>query len=472
MNHTETVAVALLDFDYLNPRITDTPSSQAEAVKGILANEARSCIELLKHIVGHGLSPADLMMTIKSRNERYVVVEGNRRLLALKLLSGDPIALAQLSSRQRKQVDKISQGASAPSEVNVLVFDSRAEAQTWISLKHSKSSDGAAAHPWKPFEKDRYEYTINPQHCAPALALFHLALRLGETNPHLAANVRRIHDSHYSTLQRIVKSTHFRRLTGITFNGTFISDSNGQEHLESIVTDLFQIIGNPNANSRALNKEPEVEAFLVDLSKRHKATSTGEPVTLDIDIPRQADTPPTSPGGRPVQQDIPVITEAAKASVSEPAKRPPLTKALGGLQLTSLGEPELSLLREVQRVQIQRSPNLIAAAYRILVDLATKRFEKEVTEFNFDGRPDLDERVSAIIDYLEPSASSPIGVVQGWTTLKSYRQQLASKPLKPLQLGVHGNNTTVLPSTIEKLDPIIRVILVAIDEELGKADRL
>lgn len=472
MNNRQQISINSLDFDQQNPRLTKDSTTQEMAIQGILENEATSCIELLQDLVEYGISPNDIPIALESDNNRYVVLEGNRRLLALKLLAGDAVVLKQLNDKQRKKVQKITESATPITEIEVVVAQDREEADHWIKLKHSRGNNGAATQPWKPFEKDRHDYTKDASRCTPALALFYYAQQLAKEDHSLDGHVHRIHNSHYSTLQRIANSSHFGRLTGITFEGTRIQATNGHNHLKSIVTELFSTIGAQGANSRALNKDAEIKAFLTTLSEKHAQNATEEAVSLDIDIPISQTPQDTGSAGKPVQEDIPEITQVVQANASTTVKKPTPKKPLEGLYFSSIGEPEKNLLDEVKRLSFNGSPHLVAAAFRILLDLATQRFEKDLKHFSFAGKPDLDGRVCQIIDHIEPEFNDPFGKVQGWPTLKAYRAQMATKPLKPLQLGVHGTNTTVLPNTVEKLEPLVRAILVAIDEKLGKDDRL
>lgn len=469
MPENKKVRVELLDFDLINPRLIKTADSQSEAIKGILESEAKSCIELLNHIVNNGLSPVDQMIVIEGENSRYTVLEGNRRLIALKLLNRDAAVQDQLDPEHRKKVQKIINKAKPLHDVNVSVFKDREQAKPWISLKHSKSSNGATTQSWKPFEKDRYEYTNDHKRCTPTLALFYFAQLLGEQNRTLATDVKRIHDDHYSTLQRVVESANFQQITGIRIDGTAINGDRGENYLKSMVTELFQDIGASEANSRSLNTKDAIKDFLTGLKNKNAKIPLEKPVKFNIDIPHTLNDV-TAPSDD-LSNKKGNVTKTAKTTKKTPSTRAASKKALAGLvpsQIENLGEPERSILNETQRLHLSKSPHLVAAAYRILLDLSTARFEREVTDFSFTGSPDLDGKVCEIINYLDPQANDPKGRVQLWSTLKSYRQQTGDKPLKPLQLGVHGTNATVLVSTVESIDPVVKAVLVSISNKLGE----
>ena len=75
--------------DVENPRISQPSMGQREAIRGIAAEDEqapRKLVALARHIVQNGLSPTEHMwvMPFKGKEERFVVLEGNRRFAALK----------------------------------------------------------------------------------------------------------------------------------------------------------------------------------------------------------------------------------------------------------------------------------------------------------------------------------------------------------------------------------------------------
>src|SRR5437870_173073 len=87
------IGIASLLLDAENPR-HDVVASQREALLAIVAEQKSKLAALAEDIAEHGLSPLDRILVIKagrgSRN--YTVVEGNRRIAALKLLHNPDLA--------------------------------------------------------------------------------------------------------------------------------------------------------------------------------------------------------------------------------------------------------------------------------------------------------------------------------------------------------------------------------------------
>lgn len=80
-----------LELDHNNPRIS-TAANQLEALQRILDNQGAKLARLAEDIVANKLSPTDNLLVLKKSGtgrgkDRYTVLEGNRRLAALVLMT-------------------------------------------------------------------------------------------------------------------------------------------------------------------------------------------------------------------------------------------------------------------------------------------------------------------------------------------------------------------------------------------------
>ncbi|MDR1109850.1 MAG: ParB/Srx family N-terminal domain-containing protein [Deltaproteobacteria bacterium] len=87
-----TVNVNNLLFDQYNPRLPDNiDGSDDDAVMEWMLREGES-VELIESIGESGYSTAEPLLVVKYRKDIYTVVEGNRRLVALKILNNPSLA--------------------------------------------------------------------------------------------------------------------------------------------------------------------------------------------------------------------------------------------------------------------------------------------------------------------------------------------------------------------------------------------
>lgn len=89
MNHeTKLIKVSQLLINVENPRFEKVENLQ-EAIKLMIENQNDKLAKLAEDIIENGLNPSDLIIVIPSDNsgDKYIILEGNRRLTAVKLLA-------------------------------------------------------------------------------------------------------------------------------------------------------------------------------------------------------------------------------------------------------------------------------------------------------------------------------------------------------------------------------------------------
>lgn len=88
-----TVRVADLLVDEENPRLPTPNRGQREALRKIAEDQDRKLLKLAEDIVEHGINPAELFIVTATTEKppRYIVLEGNRRICALKALEAPDI---------------------------------------------------------------------------------------------------------------------------------------------------------------------------------------------------------------------------------------------------------------------------------------------------------------------------------------------------------------------------------------------
>lgn len=464
----EIIKVDLLDFDARNARLTlNEAPSQGELIQEIARVEWKSCIELLKHIVKYGqLSPLENILLLSYGN-RYIVLEGNRRLFALRLLNRHKPTLQLLSRRQQTQAENIVKGHNPITEVRAVIFKHRVDAAPWITLKHASGQGGAAMKPWRAFEKDRDEYNRNPNNCPKTLAFFYTAINLRDEYEGFADVIDRVHERGYTNLERIITSLFFEEITGITISGTMLRSPYGEKYVHNIVMSICEALANKEANSRDLNKQLGIKKFIQSIVKQHESSKTpNEKVELDAKIPQAVD----KQSNETPQAPSPAGTQTA---LIEPATKKQQTrtkqnkqKALTGFTPSNLGDKLNQMVREAQKLTIHNYPEILFATYRILLDLGCHYYAKE-RNLTFERGMDICQRVLLVLEHINPESSNNSGQVQNHTPLQTLYQKFNNTPPKILQTGVHVCNVVTNIEEVEKYNSQVREVLVAINDALG-----
>lgn len=150
---TITVAINKLLLDRTNAR-HDEMDNEPEIIAQLLRKEKAS--EVARSIAETGaLNPLERIGVIAHPALRgsYIVVEGNRRVCALKMLI-DPDK-APDSFKKKVQVYKAN-GQVIPARIEVVLFESQEDAEPWISMRHRGEDGGKGLRPWDVNAKARH----------------------------------------------------------------------------------------------------------------------------------------------------------------------------------------------------------------------------------------------------------------------------------------------------------------------------
>jgi ParB-like nuclease family protein len=148
-----------LRLDPENPRLPEStkPRGQDELVK-LLANDY-SLKELGRSLADNGFFSEEPLAAIRdseSRKGEYIVIEGNRRLAALKLLNEPAL-------RNRLKLDEWSEIAAKKrfdlTKVPVIAYHEREELLTFMGFRHI-----TGVKPWEPLAKARFIHSLIDEH--------------------------------------------------------------------------------------------------------------------------------------------------------------------------------------------------------------------------------------------------------------------------------------------------------------------
>ena len=112
-------------------------SSQKEAIDKMIEDQGDKLYSLVDDIVTNGLSPVDLIIvTPNEDSNKYVVLEGNRRITSLKLLN-NPTLIDDKYSPLRKKFQKLQDTYLQPI-ITQYFIDNKSEIWLLFLIAHSK----------------------------------------------------------------------------------------------------------------------------------------------------------------------------------------------------------------------------------------------------------------------------------------------------------------------------------------------
>ncbi|BDD01417.1 ParB/RepB/Spo0J family partition protein [Persicobacter psychrovividus] len=148
----EYIELDLLDFDPLNPRVPNKikNSSTNEVIRWMLKDA--SLIDLMESISTNGFFPGEPLLAIR-KNNRFVIIEGNRRLAACKILS-NPVGIDFMKATIGQVLERSSK-ENIPHKLPVVIFDNREEVLSYLGYRHV-----TGVKSWSSLAKARYLHQL------------------------------------------------------------------------------------------------------------------------------------------------------------------------------------------------------------------------------------------------------------------------------------------------------------------------
>lgn len=380
------VDVEKLHFDLINPRFPAL-SDQRDALHAFCDDaHAKKTVALAADIAERGLNPSELLIVIRApRRGHYEVLEGNRRLAALKLLSL-PARLADtsLSSAYKARLRNAAQLVDplVLNKVPCRLLSSREEANFWIALKHTGQNDGVGVVEWNGEEAARFRGED------PALQI----LDYVKTHALLSQAAQRgLKKFHVTNLDRLLGDPDVRKALGLVIEQGTVSFLYPADQVLGGLTKVVEDIAKKDLRVTAIKLKQDRANYIESI---HSHLPSGTPLDTPIDLsgtPRPVSTPIPAinrPDTRHQGKNRPTVRER-KTIIAKSCVIPvPLAKAN-------------EIFIELTKLDADSFPVAASALLRAFIDITTleyfEKFSLTATE-NGRGQVDLKPRISSVLE--------------------------------------------------------------------------
>ncbi len=390
MEH-DTLSVADLRLDGMNPRHKPA-QAQRDIIAALIAEGGSKLVALAKDIATHGISPIDALLVVKD-GSGYTVVEGNRRLAAIKLLSNPDLTTIQ---RYRRRFHELGRGQPPIHEVWCAVATNRDEARHWQELRHTGTRQGAATERWGTEATARF-HGIRGTQADRALIFIDAVEKAFPSNGQMQADIATVRHDRLTTLGRIVSDPDARRELGVDFDSgdlvTHYATADLEKGLAKLMSDLATTTTVATVDSKDLRRK-YIALIRSDLPDPISYQSDAHPLLSETPTKKQQPKPKKQPGP------------------------PPPSKPFEGVQLVNLGGRVSQVLDEMRRLDLDHFPNTGGILVRVVIELAIEQLYdvkgwKRAQEFKDDIRAclhridstDKDPRYAAVRAGLQDGTS-------------------------------------------------------------------
>jgi hypothetical protein len=355
MSQIVPISPAALAVDNENPRIADEGLAQREAMRAVAAeDEGKLLLSLAEDVVDqHQLDPSTLPIVIPSTDKpgRYIVLEGNRRLVAIRALENPDVFLGAVSNVILERLRKFSAAyqTNPVKEIQCCLMKDADEAQHWIDLRHTGPNGGAGLVAWNPTQKARFEFRTTGK-----LKIHVRLLDFLEHGGYVTKEERRLIP--LSNFERLVKSPAVRQRIGMSVDKDgklqFVNEETAVKGLLYIAHDLIS------------GKKKVVDIYTAD----QRTDYANKMPTSAVPVPK------LQPGSS--------LVVASMASLPTKTQRAPLLRLKRERERLIPTDSRLRIVdprcrriaKELQGLTVKEYANAVATLFRVFIELSADYF--------------------------------------------------------------------------------------------------
>ena len=435
MHKVEPVSVNDLLLDLKNPRFPESVDTQRQAINKMLEIQKDRIVKLAKDISEKGLDPSDIPIVVKD-DEGFVVVEGNRRVVALKLISNPNLSDDEKLKRRFEQLKKSS--TINISKISCVVFDSDSDSyHHWVSLKHTGQNSGVGRVDWTAPETARHmalhgKYSIANQ-------MYDFIDTVGVEYEEIIKNKKNIY---ITNIGRLFDDPHVRKRFSLEIIDGFIYCSRSYKEFvaeyKKILNEMIQMQEHaptrPSFTVERIRLKPDRAMLLTELDIKETMFLLDKPwKVIDGDLPERSESSPedlrekdnvidlneqgvgdissgnnamTEPKPKPKPEAEPEA-EAEPKRVSGYSNTPKADRnniIPSGLKLNFGVEKKCSrIFHELKsNIKVSDAPNSTAVMVRVFLELSVNSYiEKNALAHKVAGRePGLHDKVVMCTEHL------------------------------------------------------------------------
>jgi len=436
MSHPEPISGLLLD--ETNPRFEEQVDSQEAALTAVIRDAPSKLINLAKDIARlNSLNPTELPIVIDGEGEgELIVIEGNRRIAALKLLRNPELAQAASDSLGLDlvgQFREIAQLGIGPDNVEVVWVEDRDAARHWIELRHTGENDGIGVLEWQSWQANNYRRRKGSH--SDRAALFCSAIEVEfPDNDGLLALVTELRRSRLTTLGRLIADPDVRYNIGLEFDDDQVFFYYDSGDLLPIVLRIFKDLSGkkpavsvtniktkgqrsdyingrvadlPDQSHRLLERRQAGDRSRVSFDSGGNNSSLDQPRSDNQYGTEQSSSENASENEKPGKSTGGSSSDSAGNGDRQGKRATPLENVIfKGLKLPHFSAEIQSLLFQAQKINIVDFPRVTGILVRIMVELVcTEAIAKNVVPGAESDH--LKAKIAHALIALDPEIANP-----------------------------------------------------------------
>lgn len=348
-------------FDLRNPRLPDPLKTQQEYALTLTRQQPGNVLRLAKDIVEHGLDPTTIIAVVATddQHKRYKVLEGNRRVLAIKALETPALVAPGLGEPDRRKLTQYAEKyASNPRKtLSCVLFETEDQADHWIELRHTGQNEGVGLVEWGSDEKDRYLARRGAR--SPEGQIIDFVERHGA----LSAGAQASNKGVRSSLKRLISTPQVRDKLGIDLQDGKIVAQYPRDEMARVLGNLLEKLKTGKLPTKKIYDSDDRIKFAASLAGSavpKPSSKLAAPVTLES-----------------LASEKP--TKAARGKRTKPSRKTATrTSLIPRTCQLSIDPPRInSIYTELLAISVDQYPNACSVLFRVFIELSVDHYIKQ-----------------------------------------------------------------------------------------------
>lgn len=348
------IADLLLNLE--NPRF-DAVQHQREALNSMISTQVsqEKTRYLAQDIVEGGINLAELVMVTPEGHNKYKVLEGNRRIAALKFLANPDIFKDTHKAFTKQMRILAGEFRKMPiKKIQCVIFPDASMANRWIKLKHTGENKGRGTVPWDAQQVARFESMIAKKSSVGLQAIDFIKDFADEA---LLSKIKRMP---ITNLERLLTDKNIQSVLGITVEDGVLKTELLKEEVKK---GLYKVVKD------VAEKKLKVKD-IYDKEDRKNYIETFQPKKDIPDISKKSDNVWSLSLAEMINQ--PAIAKAKHKSVPISTSRSTL---IPRNCILTIKQPKINkIYLELKNLSIDEFSNASGILFRVFLEMSTNVF--------------------------------------------------------------------------------------------------
>lgn len=371
-----------------------TMAGQKEAIDKMVTDQNDKLYSLAVHIVENGLNPNDRIQVSPSslHDTEFNVLEGNRRIVVLKLLNNPELIDLPGYSGLKKKFRKLHDQHKSKliTEVECTVYADPAEADKWIKLKHTGQNNGVGTVEWNAQQVQRFEEKVENKSsiALQAIKMLHASSDVPKDIKDNLGNLK------ITNLDRLISDPEVRTSLGLQVNNGQLQSEVDKDEVVKGLTQVAKDLLDKNFNVKKIYTKEDRKNYIKKFPK------SSQP-----DLGSKAAKPWQVTGGAGFPDPKPGPKRGSKR------ERKALIPRTCNLQINNRKVDDI--YEELRRLPVADYKNAVAVLFRVFIELSMDCFidTNSVPNANVDSK--LAVKVVEVANYLEQNKLASKHICKG-----------------------------------------------------------